>query len=198
MDRPNCTQFPWLKCAHISLWLNPTGHSKFHNTLTPSACYRPRLECFCPPSRREKRRKPARVPVTGVRYNSLLWPDLAQISSCQMYTLVVQSKLRRGIHNITKCILFHIIQLLYIIYNYIIIDHISFTFICTFIQYKLCMYVLMYDYIYILFVCLFVCMYVYVYMYTCAVGTGITTSVVTIIIVITTKSTKSTITISKN
>ena len=24
--------FPSLKCVHISLWLNPTGHSKFHNT----------------------------------------------------------------------------------------------------------------------------------------------------------------------
>ena len=31
-DRPNCTKFPSLKCAHISLWLNPTGYSKFHNT----------------------------------------------------------------------------------------------------------------------------------------------------------------------
>ena len=31
-DRLNCTKFPSLKCTHISLWLNPTGHSKFHNT----------------------------------------------------------------------------------------------------------------------------------------------------------------------
>ena len=32
MEHPNCATFPSLKCAHISLWLNPTGHSKFHNT----------------------------------------------------------------------------------------------------------------------------------------------------------------------
>ena len=31
-DRPNYDKFPSLKCAQISLWLNPTGHSKFHNT----------------------------------------------------------------------------------------------------------------------------------------------------------------------
>ena len=31
-DCPNCTKFSSLKCAHISLWLNPVGHSKFHNT----------------------------------------------------------------------------------------------------------------------------------------------------------------------
>ena len=31
-DRPNCATFPSLKCAHISLWLNPTGHFKIHNT----------------------------------------------------------------------------------------------------------------------------------------------------------------------
>ena len=45
-DRPNCAKFPSLKCAHISLWLNPTGHSKFHNTSKPpSACYRFRSDC---------------------------------------------------------------------------------------------------------------------------------------------------------
>ena len=32
-NHPNCTKFHSLKCTHISLWLNPTGHSKFHNTL---------------------------------------------------------------------------------------------------------------------------------------------------------------------
>ena len=33
--------------AHIfPFWLNHTGHSKFHNTLTPSACYRPRSDCL--------------------------------------------------------------------------------------------------------------------------------------------------------
>ena len=31
-DRPNCVKFPSLKCAHISLSLNPMGHSKFHST----------------------------------------------------------------------------------------------------------------------------------------------------------------------
>ena len=31
-DRQNGAKFPSLKCTHISLWLNPTGHSKFHNT----------------------------------------------------------------------------------------------------------------------------------------------------------------------
>ena len=30
---PNYAKFPSLKCVHMSLWLNPTGHSKFHNTL---------------------------------------------------------------------------------------------------------------------------------------------------------------------
>ena len=33
-DRPLCTKFPKLKCAHILFWLNPTGHSKFHNIIT--------------------------------------------------------------------------------------------------------------------------------------------------------------------
>ena len=31
-DSLNCAKFPSLKCAHNFLWLNPTGHSKFHNT----------------------------------------------------------------------------------------------------------------------------------------------------------------------
>ena len=30
-DRLNCAKIPSLKCAHISLWLNHTGRSKFHN-----------------------------------------------------------------------------------------------------------------------------------------------------------------------
>ena len=82
-DRPNCAKFPSLKCAHISLWLNPTGHSKFHNTSNhpPPATDSSRTACTllyppvqAPPyslphfflSRTEK------PPVTGVRYNSLL------------------------------------------------------------------------------------------------------------------------------
>ena len=33
-DCPNCAKFPSLKCANISLWLNPNvvRHSQFHNT----------------------------------------------------------------------------------------------------------------------------------------------------------------------
>ena len=31
-DHPNCAKFLSMKCSHISLWLNPTGHSKFHST----------------------------------------------------------------------------------------------------------------------------------------------------------------------
>ena len=31
-DCLNCAKFPSLKCTHISFWLNPMGHSKFHNT----------------------------------------------------------------------------------------------------------------------------------------------------------------------
>ena len=42
----NCTQFSSLKCTQILFWLNAMGHSKFHNTLTPSACYRPPLDCW--------------------------------------------------------------------------------------------------------------------------------------------------------
>ena len=38
---PCPAKFPSLKCAHISLWLNPTGYSKFHNTSNhpPPATY---------------------------------------------------------------------------------------------------------------------------------------------------------------
>ena len=92
-DRPNCAKFPSLKCAHIYFWLNPTGHSKFHNTSNhpPPATdsgWSARTPLFppvqavphyslpppffsCPGQR--NRRKPVPVPVTSVRYNSLLW-----------------------------------------------------------------------------------------------------------------------------
>ena len=90
MDRPNCAKFPSLKCTHISLWLKPTGHSKFHNTSNhpPPATDSGRTACTplyppvqavppsplfvsCPGQRNQWR--PVPVPVTGVRYNSLLW-----------------------------------------------------------------------------------------------------------------------------
>ena len=90
-DRPNCAKFPSLKCTHISFWLNPTGHSKFHNTSnhpppatdsgrtarTPlyppgqAAPYSLPLFFFSPGQRNRRRLVP--VPVTGVRYNSLQW-----------------------------------------------------------------------------------------------------------------------------
>ena len=75
-DRPNCAQFPSLKCAQISVWLNPTGHSQVG--LLVLSCTRqcrptpyplPRL-FSCP--RQKCRRRPVPVPVTGVRYNTLL------------------------------------------------------------------------------------------------------------------------------
>ena len=87
-DRLNCAKFPSLKCTHISLWLNPTGHCKFHNTsnypppdtdsgrtgrtpLYPPMQAVPPYPLFFPcPNRR---RPVVPVPVTGVRYNSLLW-----------------------------------------------------------------------------------------------------------------------------
>ena len=31
-NRLNYVKFPLLKCAHVSLWLNPTGNSKFQST----------------------------------------------------------------------------------------------------------------------------------------------------------------------
>ena len=44
-DRPVCAQFPSFKCAHISLWLNPMGHNKFHNTSKPPATDPGRTAC---------------------------------------------------------------------------------------------------------------------------------------------------------
>ena len=105
--------FLHLKCAHIPFWLNPTGHSKFHNPVTPSAYYRHRSDCSyslvpasagrrsssalpnfvsCPGKR--CRRRPVSVSVTGVRYNSLfwmctlnslIWPDMKLVS---VYTIL--------------------------------------------------------------------------------------------------------------
>ena len=98
--------------AHIFLfWLNPTGHSKFHNTsnhpppatdsgrtahtpMYPSVQAAPPLTPFppffpCPGQRNRRRLVP--VPMTGVRYNSLLWmctlntltwPDLTRRHLC--------------------------------------------------------------------------------------------------------------------
>ena len=46
-DHPNWAKFLSLKCAHILFWLNPMGHSKFHNTpKIPSSCYRPQSDCL--------------------------------------------------------------------------------------------------------------------------------------------------------
>ena len=91
-ERPNCAKFPSLKCAHISLWLNPTD---IPNSITPQTTLRllpipvgllvlpctrqcrrfpltpsPSLFFSCPRQRNWRRSVP--VPVTGVRYNSLL------------------------------------------------------------------------------------------------------------------------------
>ena len=86
--------------AHIILfWLNPTRHSKFHNTpkhrfrsdcsysLVPVGAAGPRLSplSFFSCSGERNRRRPVSVRVTGVRYNNLFlmgtlntltWPDL--------------------------------------------------------------------------------------------------------------------------
>ena len=87
-DRPNCSKFPTLKCAHIYLWRE---HSKFHNTsnhpppatdsgrtartpLYPPMKTVPHTPSPSPPlfflSRTEE---PVPVLVTDMRYNSLLW-----------------------------------------------------------------------------------------------------------------------------
>ena len=60
------------------LYLNPTGHSKFHYTSTPSACYGPRSDCLYSPVPGQCRRSSSslplffHVPVTALRYNSLV------------------------------------------------------------------------------------------------------------------------------
>ena len=92
-NRQNCAKLPSLKCTHICLWLNPTGHSKFHNTSNhpPPATdsgrtahtplyqpvqvvpqYFPAPLFFSCPGQRNQRR-PVPVPMTGVCYKSLLW-----------------------------------------------------------------------------------------------------------------------------
>ena len=94
-DCPNYAKFPSLKCAHISLWLNPTGHSKFHNTSNhpPPATdsgRTVRTPLYPPVQAVPLYSLPPFVSVTGVRYNSLLWmcalntltwPDLNAIMS---------------------------------------------------------------------------------------------------------------------
>ena len=91
-DRLNCTKFPSLKCAHISLWLNPTGHSKFHNisnhpppTTDSGTCLLPPpLFCFlswteepakagtCASDRRALQQLALNV---HVEHSDLTWPD---------------------------------------------------------------------------------------------------------------------------
>ena len=113
---PNCAKFPSLKCAHISFWLNPTGHSKFHNTLNhpPPATDLGRTACtpLYPPlqppppinpspllflSRTEELAKARYLcPWQCVRYNCLLSnppirPD-PSVSQCWRYLLFVSAK----------------------------------------------------------------------------------------------------------
>ena len=79
-DHPNCAQFPSLKCAHISFWLNPTGHFKFHITSAGGPfSFRPHWVFFSYPEQRNQR-MPTPVPKRGVRYNSLLW-------TCSLHSL---------------------------------------------------------------------------------------------------------------
>ena len=95
MDPLNCAKFLSLKCSHFSLWLNPTGHSKFRNTSnhplpatdscrTASTPLYPPVQAAPPPppyslppflflSQQRNQQRPVPVPMTGVCYNSLLW-----------------------------------------------------------------------------------------------------------------------------
>ena len=92
-----------------SFWLNPTGHSKFHNTLnihlpatdldrTACTLLYPPLQAvptssfphpFYPAPEQRNWRKPVPVPVTGVCYNSLFW-------MCTLNTLTWPNK--DGVH----------------------------------------------------------------------------------------------------
>ena len=45
-DRQNCALFLHPKHGHILFWPNPTRHSKFHITVTPSACHWPQSDCW--------------------------------------------------------------------------------------------------------------------------------------------------------
>ena len=86
-DRLNCAKFPSLKYAHISLWLNFTGYSKFHNTsnhilpatdsgrtarttLNPPVQAVPPSSLFFPCSEQAKASTCAH---DSMHYNSLLW-----------------------------------------------------------------------------------------------------------------------------
>ena len=94
-DRPNCATFPSLKCAHISLWVNPTGQSKFHNIsnhtqpatdsgrtartplyppvqAVPPYSLPPPPPCVSCPGQKNHLR-PVPVPMTGVHYNSFVY-----------------------------------------------------------------------------------------------------------------------------
>ena len=97
-NRPNCAHIFLQWNAHIFLfWLNPTGHSKFHNTsnhpppaidsgrTTRTPFYQPATSVLPPPPLtpsttpffpcpgQRNRRRPVPVPVTGMRYNRLIW-----------------------------------------------------------------------------------------------------------------------------
>ena len=87
------------------------------------------------------------VPVTGVRYNSLLWPDLTWcplfVITCDIAYLDVWNI---NCHKYTKHFYLHVNgkSLTFLFTN-------STLYVCVYMY--VCMYVLMYDYIYVLFVC---------------------------------------------
>ena len=72
-------KFPSLQCAHIFLWLNPTGHSKFHNTSkhpppATDSSQTARTPLYPPVQAASPYSLPPFLFLsrTGVRYNSLL------------------------------------------------------------------------------------------------------------------------------
>ena len=94
VDCPNCTQFSSLKCTRIIFGLNCVGHSKFHITLLypPMQVVPPLIpsSLFSCPAQR-KRGRPELVPMTGVRYNSLLWT--CTLNTLTMNKLIIKAKL---------------------------------------------------------------------------------------------------------
>ena len=76
-DRPNLRPISFVWNAHKF----PFWHSKFHNTFTPSACYRPRSDCLYSLVPASAGCPPYSLPLSfsvpdrdaGMRYNSLFW-----------------------------------------------------------------------------------------------------------------------------
>ena len=54
----NCTKFLSFKCAYISLWLNPMGHSKLHSTLNTLHLLPTLVRLFVLPCTHQCRRSP--------------------------------------------------------------------------------------------------------------------------------------------